>query len=248
MRKFFILAVLTISICLIAIPVEEMEKVENFRVNNQYELELDELQKLSSEYPDDFELYWRMARANFDLADQSEEEETQKKFFYSGFEAAKIALKLNPESAKANHWYAVLIGKIGMIEGTKQKIKNSYKVREYALKAIELDPTNDGTMHLMGRWHYELASLSWFERKIASLIYAKPPEASLDIAITYFKSAIDTKSDEVRHYLWLGKTHMEMKENTKAENAFRKATMMDPLDQGDKILQKEAKKLLKKVK
>ena len=42
------------------------------------------------------------------------------------FDYAKRALELNPKSARANHWFAVLIGKIGIIEGTEQKIINSY--------------------------------------------------------------------------------------------------------------------------
>ena len=32
---------------------------------------------------------------------------------------AQEALKLNPLSAKANHWNAVIIGKKGVLEGTK---------------------------------------------------------------------------------------------------------------------------------
>ena len=106
----------------------------------------------------------------------------------------KKALEIAPSLAKANHWYAVIIGKKGVLEGTKQKIINSYEVEKYCLRAIELDPYYDGSHHVMGRWHYNVADLSWIERNIASLVYATPPEGTFGEAAEYFKSAISAKT------------------------------------------------------
>ena len=69
-------------------------------------------------------------------------------------------LKLDSSIARANHYYAVLHGQIGLIEGTKQKIINSYDVLKYGKIAINLDPNYDNTYHLLGRLNFELANLS----------------------------------------------------------------------------------------
>jgi hypothetical protein len=37
--------------------------------------------------------------------------------------------------------------------------------------------------HLLGRWCYAVASVSWMERKLASAIFATPPESSYDEAL-----------------------------------------------------------------
>jgi tetratricopeptide (TPR) repeat protein len=145
---------------------------------------------------------------------------------------------------KAHKWYGILIGRVGEIEGTKQKIINSYKVAEHTLKAIELDPEDDGNYHVMGRWHYTLADLSWFERKIASWVYATPPEASFEEARDYFQKAIEKAPDEIRHYLWLGKTFIELDDEESAEKALNQALAIESKSESDRLLQEEAKELL----
>ena len=194
--------------------------------------------------PEDVGALWRLARAHFEIADQSEDPTVHKEHFYPGLESAKKGLELNPESARVNHWYAVLIGKIGILEGTEQKIINSYEVEKYAKISIKLDPDYDGTYHLMGRWHYNIADLSWFEKTIAGLVYATPPEGSFDQAIDFFKKAIVAKDDEVRHYLWLGKSYYELSDYAKAKKACEDALKISPQNDSDKILQNQARELL----
>ncbi len=247
MKKLILLLCIGLAVSLFSIPMEDFAKADSLRDINEYHSELEELTKLVEIYTNDYELFWRIAQAHFDIADQTDDEEIHKEHFYPGFEAAKMALELAPNSARANHWYAVLIGKIGILEGTKQKIINSYDVEIYGLRALELDPNHDGTLHLMGQWHYKLADLSWFERTIAGIVYETPPKASFEEADAYFRKAITAKSDEVRHYLWLGKTLLKLKNKEDAKEFLEKTIEMQPLDDADKLMQREAENLLKKV-
>ncbi len=239
---------LLVSTVLIAVPQAELVKTDALHDANEYETELIQLEELIAEFPEDVELLWRLAQVHFDIADQTEDEEVNKAHFYPGFEAAKEAVHIDPNSARANHWYAVLIGKIGMLEGTKQKIINSYDVEEYGLKAIELDPTYDGSLHLLGRWHYELADLSWIERTVAKIVYETPPKASFEESVKFFKKAIEAKPDEVRHYLWIGKAFIKLKDKEEAKKYLQTAIEMAPIDDADKLMQNEAAELLEKLK
>jgi tetratricopeptide (TPR) repeat protein len=194
--------------------------------------------------PNDVKALWRLAKAHFEIADQSLDPAVHKEHFYPGLEFAKKALDLNPKSARANHWYAVLIGKIGIIEGTEQKIINSYDVKKYGKISIELDPKYDGSYHLMGRWHYNVADLSWIERSIASWVYATPPEGSFEEAVEFFKKAISTNNDEIRHYLWLAKSYYELSDYGNTKKICEDALKILPKNKSDEILQKQAKELL----
>lgn len=247
MKKIILIMILLITINIFANEDNQFSSADKYRKNGNYQKELSELKKLEIQNKNNVKIYWRIAQAHFDIADQSTDKKVHKAHFYPGLDAAKRAINLDENNARANHWYATIIGKIGMLEGTKQKILNSYEVREFALKAISIDPNYDGTLHLMGRWHYEIASLSWAERKIAGLIYSAPPEGSFVQATEYFIKASEAKPDEIRHQLWLGKTYLKMKENSKAENSFRKVSSMKPLDESDTKMKKEAAKLLKKL-
>ncbi len=191
-----------------------------------------------------FEVIWRLARVHFDFSDNSEDEEIISENIYAGFDYAKRALEMDDSRAESHKWYGILIGRVGELEGTKQKILNSYEVKEHTLKAVELDPEDDGNFHVMGRWHYTLADLSWFERKIAGLIYATPPKASFEEAAEYFQQAINLAPDEIRHHVWLGKTYEELDNEESAKNEYNAALAMTAENDSDRILQKEAQELL----
>lgn len=195
---------------------------------------------------DNPEILWKIARAYFDFADQEEDNlDVQKKNLYPGFEYAKRCVELAPDVAGGHQYYAILIGRIGEIEGTKQKIENSYAVKEHTVKAIELDPENDSNYHVMGRWHFALADLSWFERKIASIIYATPPTASFEKAVEFFSKAHDIKPDDIRHLLWLGKSYEKMDKKDQARKILKKALAIPATTDSDKSMHKEAQDLLK---
>jgi hypothetical protein len=133
---------------------------------------------------------------------------------------------------------------VGEIEGTKQKILNSYDVAKYTERAIELDPRYDSWQHVMGRWHYTLADLSWFERTIASIVYADPPDATFEEAEVFFMKAAELASDDIRHFLWLGKTRLELDKDETAREALEMAVKLPMKSDSDAILQDEAKELL----
>lgn len=194
--------------------------------------------------PENFEVVWRLARSHFDFFDNSEDEAVISENAYAGLDYAKKALELDENRAESHKWYGILIGQVGILEGTKQKIENSYQVKEHTLKAIELDPEDDGNLHVMGRWHFTLAELSWFERKIAGLIYATPPKASFEEAVEFFNQAIAMAPAEVRHHLWLGKSYIAMDKKDAASNALNAALAIPAGNDSDRILQKEAQDLL----
>ena len=242
----YILYILFINF-LLSNPQDYSKKSDNLNLNGKYNEELVELNNAILLHPNNVDILWRIARAHFEIADQTDNINIHKKHFYPGFKAVESAVRINPNSSKANHWYAVLIGKIGMLEGTEQKIKNSYEVEKYALKAIELDPSYDGTYHVMGRWHYELANLSWFERKIAEWVYTTPPNGGYEQAIFFFEKAINVKDDEIRHYFWLAKTYLKMSANKEAEKIFKKIFTLTPFDNSDVNMQSESKVYLENI-
>ena len=193
------------------------------------------------------EILWRLARSYFDIADQTSNVVIQKENIDKALPYAKKALALDDLSAKSNHWYAVIIGKKGVLEGTKQKIINSYEVKEYGLRAIKIDPTYDGSHHLMGRWHYNIADLAWYERTIASAIYKTPPKGSFEKAITFFKDAMEANPEDIRHYLWLAKSYYAKSRYKDAKVTLEKAKNLEIKNDSDQLLMDQVEKLYEKL-
>lgn len=224
-----------------------IETIDTYQENNNFEKAIESTLSQYEANKGDVEILWRLARGYFDLADQTSDEVIKKNNIDKGLPYAKLALNIDSLSAKANHWYAVMIGQQGVLEGTKQKILNSYEVKKYCLKAIDIDPNYDGSFHVMGRWHYNVADLSWLERTIASAVYAAPPKGSFDEAINYFKKAMKANSKDIRHYLWLGKSYYANGEDSKAKEILSKAINLDVNSNSDQMLKNEAKELLEKI-
>lgn len=202
------------------------------------------LEPLAADYGEDVAYLWRTARHHFNVSDNTTDEEVIERELYKGFEFAKQALAADSMNSYANGYYGILIGRVGEIEGTKQKILNSYDVAKYTERAIELDPNYDSWQHVMGRWHYTLADLSWFERTIASIVYADPPDASFEEAEVYFQKATELAPDDIRHFLWLGKTRLELDNEDGAREVLETAAKLPMKSDSDAILQDEAKELL----
>jgi regulator of microtubule dynamics protein 3 len=67
----------------------------------------------------------------------------------------------------------------------KDKIASAFKVKEFCDRANQLlplspdgTPLKDGTLqHLLGRWCFRIASVSWIERKLAKAIIAELPDS-----------------------------------------------------------------------
>ncbi|MFQ6614197.1 MAG: tetratricopeptide repeat protein [Fidelibacterota bacterium] len=245
MKRIIAIAFLLAGTVLIGQSVSDLlTQADQLHEDNNYDQVFTVLKQAESMEPDNFEVIWRLARAHFDLSDNTTDEEAISKNVYAGFDYAKRALEMNPDRAESHKWYGILIGRVGELEGTEQKIKNSYLVAEHTLKAIELDPTDDGNYHVMGRWNYTLADLSWIERTVAGLVYAEPPEASFEDARDFFQKAINIDPTAIRNYVWLGKTYEELDDDDAAATAYKKALSLPADTDSDRILQDEARDLL----
>ena len=69
------------------------------------------------------------------------------------------------------------------------KCNSSLFLQEHIDTAISLNSNNPNLFHLRGRWRYEVAGLSWLEKKAAAALYASPPESTYDQALNDFMSS-----------------------------------------------------------
>jgi hypothetical protein len=68
-----------------------------------------------------------------------------------GLEFAQLALKQNPNHYAGYKWVAINLSALGDLLSTKEKIENAFKIKENAVKALELKPDDATTCHMLGR-------------------------------------------------------------------------------------------------
>lgn len=132
--------------------------------------------------PDDAALLWRLGRALKKLADAEKAAPAKQALVVEALELADRALAADEACAPCHKWYAILLSDVGAFGGTTEKIKNSFRIAEHFEKAVALAPMDATSRHLLGVWCFEVAKLSWIEKKAAAALFAAPPQATYEQA------------------------------------------------------------------
>ena len=143
----------------------------------------------------DVDVEWRYARACLDASNALPEKDAKREgLTFEGLRAAERAAALAPENGLAQKWLGVMLGSVGDFQTTKEKIQNSYKVREALDAAYALRP-DDATVALaLGQWCLKVAGVSFVERGLARAIFGgSPPEATYAEALKFFRQAQELK-------------------------------------------------------
>ncbi|XP_072306587.1 regulator of microtubule dynamics protein 1 [Eucyclogobius newberryi] len=213
--------------------------------------ETDKLYQLLLQHKDrdDAEFLWRLARATRDVSRLPDTVADRKKqLVYEAHECAKRALERDESCFAAHKWYAICLSDIGDYEGVKVKLGNAYVIRDHLQRAIELNPKDATSMHILGYWCFAFAELPWYQRKVAAIIFATPPTATYEEAVDYFLKAEEVDPNFYsKNLLLLGQTYLRMNDKDRAKLWLSKAKEYPPHTNEDKEVHKEAVDLLKSL-
>ncbi|MDX1938229.1 MAG: hypothetical protein SFU21_14000 [Flavihumibacter sp.] len=160
------------------------------------------------------------------------------------YKAAKIyaqtALKIEPKNAEANFAMAVAMGRIALVAGGKEKINAVNDIKKYAELSLLYDSTNFKPYHVLGKWYYEVSSLSNFERSAAKIFYGGLPPASFKESIRFYEKSRQLAPDFVLNYLELAKAYYKDNEKDKARQLLVTLLAMPNKVQDDTRIKQEA--------
>jgi tetratricopeptide (TPR) repeat protein len=190
------------------------------------------LQKISRQYSD----------SSSDVADPAE----RRQRCTTALAYAQRAVALQPRSAVNVLSLAICYGKLGLYSDTRTKIEYSRLVKQHADDALALDPNYAYAHHVLGRWHYEVASLGLGTRWIVRLIYGGLPEASTAEAVRQLRRAIELSPDLPAHRVELGFALLAGGQRAAARQAFELALTMPAREKYDEEAQRRARAALEK--
>lgn len=198
---------------------------------------------------DDAEFLWRLARASWDLAKQPDTEADRKKqLIFESLEYAAKALEKDDGCGAAHKWYAVCLNDVGDYRGIKCKLENSVVIREHMEKAVQLNPKDATSYYMLGVWCFTFADLPWYERRVATIVFSRPPDSTYQEALAFFLRAEEVDPNFYsKNLLMLGKTYLALNDKENARLWLNKAKDYPARNREDKEALKEAVELLKKL-
>lgn len=213
--------------------------------------EIEKLYHLLVQYKesDDAEFLWRLARACRNLAMLPSTGANEKKqLVFDAFEYASKALEKDNKCFAAHKWYAVCLSDIEDYRGTKSKLASSIVIRKHLEEAVRLNPKDATSLHILGFWCFAFAELPWYQRKLAAVIFSKPPESTYEEALDFFLRAEEVDPEFYsKNLLMLGKTYMALNDKKAALLWLTKAKNYPPRTWEDKEVHQEVLDLLKKL-
>lgn len=147
-----------------------------------------EIRSSTRSHPD---LLWRLAQAHLRYAMDvlGKQSEHRVEHFFQAKTYALEAREIAPQHVEVLKWSAITIGTVAKHGSVplRQKIEDGLLVRQTLEEALELDPNDDTLHHLHGRWLYEVANLTWVERKFVQTWFGGEMNASIEEARAAFE-------------------------------------------------------------
>lgn len=190
---------------------------------------------------------WKLARVCVDRATATSKDE-RKDLLAQGERFARRSVALCPDSADAHVSLAIALGRMTNDVGAKRKITLSKEIKSVAETALAIEPQHPGALHILGRWNFGIATLGWFERSIAKVIYGGvPPGASIEQARWYFERAVAADPATPLNHLWLGETLIKLDDYTGARSQLNECITLPDVFWDDAVAKSRAEKRLKDI-
>ncbi|WP_295117301.1 hypothetical protein [uncultured Chitinophaga sp.] len=157
---------------------------------------------------------------------------------------AEQALAADASNAEANFAMAVVLGRIGLISGAKEKVASAKEVKKYADLALKFKPDYPEVYHLLGKWNFELANLSSIEKTAAKVLFGGVPPGTIQDAIANYEKCRKLKPAYVINWYDLAIAYHQDNKDTEAMEILRKMNGLRPIIFDDLQTKAEGKKML----
>jgi tetratricopeptide (TPR) repeat protein len=190
------------------------------------------------------EALWNSAIIHTRIGFALDDEDKMKEYFEAALEYAERALEHHPGEGHAYYAYAVAMGRMTNVIGTRDRIRAAHEIEEKIENASRLIPDYAPVWHLYGVWHSDVANVSGAERAAARFLSGGLPDGSNEKAEKYLKKAIEMDDEQILFRLDLARHYLETDEQEKAKPILKGILEMEPVTKYDPGKIEEAEELL----
>ncbi|MGD8747254.1 MAG: hypothetical protein PVI44_02195 [Balneolaceae bacterium] len=220
------------------------QKADSLYKNFDEEQALELYKQILEHHADDYQALWRTSFLYSRIGNRFEDKDQKKEYFNKAINLAEQALQRDSADTQSNFVMAVAMGRKALISGAKSRVAASRDIKKYAERAIKYDSTNAGAWHLLGRWHFKVANLSWIERLAANTLFGGIPKASNEKAEEYIEKAIKLNDKYILYYYDLARVYRETGKDQQAINTCQTALKVPKLTPDDDRLKQDCRELI----
>jgi tetratricopeptide (TPR) repeat protein len=209
---------------------------------------LEKYQQILLTSPTNIKALVKAAELNALLGGKEKDKKNKRLYYESALAFAQRALQSDANSADANYAMAMASGKLTDVETENKKIVAYVKdVKTFADKAISINPNHAKANYTLGKWHYEMVTLSGIKKMAVKLFYGGLPDGDLDKSIALMEKCKAIEPYFAPNYLDLGKAYKEAHQPAKATEVLSKLVKLPTRSSEDITIKAEGAQLLESL-
>ncbi|AOS43912.1 hypothetical protein Verru16b_00970 [Lacunisphaera limnophila] len=201
-------------------------------------------QQAAAGQPDDAFLLYKIAKQYSDQVPDQTTDEAKIDYARRALGYAQRAFALEPTNAVYALSLAICHGHLAASSDVRTRVEMSRLIKEDAERALRLDPDYAWAHHVLGRWHYEIASLGPTARFFARLFYGGIPTASVDEGIIHLRRATALEPTELNHWIYLGFAYAAADRTAESRAAWERGLALPDRSKHDGVAKRRAREAL----
>jgi len=229
----------------INILLKEASNLERVQKDNEA---LEKYKQVLSIEPSHLKALVRSAELSASIGGKQTDKNSKRLYYETALAYAKRAWQADSNQADAPYAMAMASGKMTDVETENKQIVAYVKdIKQYADKALALNADHARANYTLGKWHYEMVTLSGLKKAAVKLLYGGLPPSDLDKAIQYMEKCRTLDPYFVANYLDLAKAYKESRQPAKAIEVLNKLVKLPTRTGDDVALKAEGAKLLESM-
>ncbi|MCW3106287.1 MAG: hypothetical protein JWQ09_793 [Segetibacter sp.] len=249
MKRIFVVVVLLFSGNLFAQDVNVLLKeASNLERSLKDEPALNKYKEILVSDPSNIQSLIRSSEICSALGARQTDKKAKQDFYEKARDYAQKALAVDSNSADANYVRAVVAGKLTEIETDNKKLVADIKdIKTYADKALSINPNHGKANYVLGKWHFQMVTLSWTKKAALKVLFGGMPEASIENAFNYMEKCKTLEPYFVLNFLDLAKAYKYDNQPAKAIAVLNQLVKLPTRTPDDVALKTEGKTLLSEM-
>lgn len=161
---------------------------------------------------------------------------------------ADKAVVADSNSADAYYVRALAAGKLTEIETENKKlVANVRDIKTNADRALSINPNHGRANYVLGKWNFEVLTLSWAKRAAVKVLFGGMPPATIENAIKYMEKAKNIEPYFVPNYLDLARAYKYDHKPAQSIEVLNQLVKLPVRTTNDVALKSEGKKMLSEM-
>ena len=249
MKNLLFFAVLLLSGNIFSQDVSAlMKEASNFERSLKDNEALDKYKSVLSSEPQNLQALIRSSEISSALGGRQSDKKVKQNYYEQAKDFADKALAINANNADANYVRAVAASRLTEVESDNKKLVANIKdIRMFAEKALAIDPNHGKANYVMGKWNFDMVTLSWAKKAAIKVLFGGMPEAKIENAFKYMEKCKALEPYFVLNFLDLAKAYKYDNQPAKAITILNQLIKLPTRTPDDIAYKNEGKKMLSEM-